>query len=116
MREFLRHLSSLLSAIIPTYVHVPQKSPYPYITLEPELILSGLPWGPRIATFSIKIWSRYTGIIEILRLAKDVETVISNYENHSLIIRESRLELLKDGQTRLHTFKIKTRLLGRTEG
>ncbi len=115
MRELLINLSSLLSAVIPTYVHVPLKTPYPYITLEPDLVLLGLPWGPRVATFSIKIWSRYAGTIEILKLAKEVETVIQNYRNNSLKIRESSLELLKDGQTRLHTFKLKTRLLGRPE-
>lgn len=115
MRELLLNLSSLLSAVIPTYVHVPQKTPYPYITLEPDLVLLGLPWGPRVVTFSIKIWSRYAGTIEILRLAKDVETILQNYSHNSIKIRESSLELLKDGQTRLHTFKVKTRLLGTSE-
>jgi hypothetical protein len=112
MRELLMHLSRPLAEIVPTYIHVPLKTPYPYITLEPDLVLLGLPWGPRIATFSVKIWSRYAGTIEILKLAKQVETIILSYGNNGLKIRESHLELLKDGQTRLHTFKLKTRLPG----
>ena len=112
MREILLNLSRSLANVIPTYVHVPQKTPYPYITLEPELVLVGLPWGPRIATFSVKIWSRYAGTIEILKLAKDVEALILSFEPNTLKIRESQLELLKDGQTRLHTFKLKTRIPG----
>lgn len=112
MRELLLNLSTTLATLCPTFVHVPLHTPYPYITLEPDLVLSGLPWGPQIATFSVKIWSRYAGTIEILNLAKGVEDLLQRYEKTSLKIRESSLEVLNDGQTRRHTFKLAARLQG----
>ena len=112
MRELLLDLLSLFTNVCPTFITVPSKTAYPYITLEPELVLLGLPWGPQVVTFSVKVWSRYAGTHEILKLAKAAEDLIQNYEKVSLKIRESSLVLLKDGQTRLHTFQLKALLKG----
>lgn len=111
MGEFLNTLRTGLSEICPTYTHVPPGTPYPYITIEAEQTLQGLPWGPLMAIVTVKIWSRYTGMKEILKLAKDVEDYL--YEQSfttSLKILESTLTLLDDGQTRVHGFRMKARI------
>lgn len=116
MGEFLKKLSEGLNRICPTFTQVPFQTPYPYITLEAEQILQGLPWGPCMVILTVKIWSRYTGTQEILRFAKDVEAFLQTYGGPafevSLKILESSLVLLKDGQTRVHCFRLKARLPG----
>lgn len=116
MGDFLKELSYSLSRVCPTFLQVPLHTPYPYITLEPEQHLQGYPRGTSIVILSLKIWSRYSGVQEILRLAKNVEELLHGYIpkpiKASLKIGESALVLFKDGQTRLHTFKIKARIRG----
>jgi hypothetical protein len=112
MGKFLYDLSESLTPVCQTFIHVPEKTSYPYITLEPEHTLTGIPWGPKMVVLSIKIWSRHIGTMEILKLARSVEEQIQTFPKASLKIRESHLQVLKDGQTRVHTFKVKARVRG----
>lgn len=111
MGEFLKNMTLGLSHICPTFTQVPFQTVYPYITVEVEQNLQGLPWGPSMVILSVKIWSRYAGTQEILKFAKEVEGFL--YEQSfktSLKILESTLVLLDDGQTRLHCFRLKARV------
>ena len=116
MGEFLKNLAGELNQLCPTFTQVPQHTPYPYITLEGEQILQGVPWGPSMMILSLKIWSRYAGTQEILKIAKNVEEFLNAYcppaLQVSLKILESSLLLLKDGQTRIHCFRLKARISG----
>lgn len=109
MDEFLKKLTTELNQICPAFLQVPFQTPYPYITVEADTLLQGLPWGPSMAIVSVKIWSRYTGIQEVLKFAKAIEELLSLSE-WALKILESTLVMLNDGQTRVHTFRLKTRL------
>lgn len=111
MGELLKNLTAGLGHICPTFTQVPPQSAYPYITLEAEQNLQGLPWGPSMVILSVKIWSRYAGTQEILSLAKEVEGFL--YEQSfktSLKILESTLVFLNDDQTRVHCFRLKARV------
>ena len=111
MGELLKKLTTELGRICPTFTQVPLQTAYPYISLEPEQNLQGLPWGPSMVILNVKIWSRYAGTQEILRFAKEVEEFL--YEQSfeiSLKILESTLVLLEDGQTRVHCFRLKARV------
>jgi hypothetical protein len=112
MGEFLKKLTTGLTQICPTFTQTPLHTPYPFITLEAEQKLQGLPWGPFMVILTVKIWSRYAGTQEILKLAKEVEDFlyVHSFET-SLKILESTLVLLNDGQTRVHTFRLKARVL-----
>lgn len=110
MREFLLSLKQSLEEVCPTYVHVPPRAHYPYITLEPEIFLQGVPWGPLIVRLQVKIWSHYLGTQEVLQFAHQVEEALESYPSASLKILKSVLVLLKDGKTRLHTFDVKARI------
>lgn len=114
MRNLLIDLRTSLGEVCPTFLHVPTKSTYPYITIEPGQSLHGLPWGSTILTLTIKIWSCYTGTREILKLSKCVETRLQKYTPNSfevsLKMLESTLVLLSDGKTRVHSFRLKARL------
>lgn len=116
MGEFLSHLRIGLNQICPTFLQVPSQTPYPYITLEAEQILRGLPWGPYMVMVTVKIWSRYSGTQEILKFSKAIEIFLQDYDPSTfkvgLKILESTLVLLTDGQTRVHTFRLKARLSG----
>ena len=116
MGGLLKNLTIGLEQFCPTFTQVPQQTSYPYITIEVEQMLQGIPWGPSMVMFSIKIWSRYAGTQEILKFAKNVEEFLNSYNlpssQVSLKILESTLVLLKDGQTRLHCFRLKARLPG----
>ncbi len=116
MREMLTDLLKHLNQVCPTFVHVPERAPYPYVTLELEHSLHGYPHGPRIFVVRVKIWSQYKGTLEILKLAKEVEESLDLYNlksfDLSLKIIESSLVLLSDEETRLHTFRLKIRLKG----
>ena len=114
MGEFLIKLETELTQFCPTFTQVPQQTSYPYISIEMDQLLQGMPWGPSIVVLNVKIWSRYCGTFEIFRLAKQVEGFFQHYtEPHaSLKIIESTLTLLKDGQTRQHCFRLKARILG----
>lgn len=113
MGELLKKLLTGLSHICPAFMQVPSQTAYPYITLEADNILQGLPWGPSMVMLNIKIWSRYAGTQEILKFAREVEGFL--YEQSfdvSLKILESTLVLLNDGQTRVHCFRLKARVSG----
>jgi hypothetical protein len=112
MRDLLIDLRQELSSLCPTFLQVPPNTPTPYITIEPGQSLQGLPWGPRIAILTIKVWSRYYGTKEILMLAKGIEGLLQAYRPVSLKISESALILQKDEQTRVHRFRLKARLPG----
>ncbi|MBA3814626.1 MAG: hypothetical protein H0X26_09160 [Alphaproteobacteria bacterium] len=113
MGEFLKKLMTGLNQICPTFTQTPPQTPYPYITLEVEQKLSGLPWGPFMVIVTAKIWSRYPGTQEILKLAKEAEGFLHarSFET-SLKLLESTLVLLNDGQTRVHSFRLKARVMG----
>ena len=117
MHQFLNDLRKKLDRICPTFLQIPHEAPYPYITLEPQQHLVGLPWGPRILLLDIKIWSRYKGTQEILRLTSKVESSLLDSTSFkvSLSIVQSTLGLLTDGQTRKHTFRLKVRLRGNAD-
>lgn len=114
MGRFLKNLAESLDQFCPTFTQVPPQTPYPYITIEAEQMLQGVPWGPSMVILSVKIWSRYAGTQEILKLAKNVEDFLNTYHSPSLQVSlrilESTLVLLKDGQTRIHCFRLKVRL------
>jgi len=111
MGEFLNKMRVALNQICPTFTQTPLQTPYPYITLDVEQKLQGLPWGPLMVVVAVKIWSRYAGTHEILKLAKGVEGFLYEYSfETSLKILESSLVLLKDGQTRVHSFRLKARI------
>lgn len=116
MRDFLIDLATALGQIGPTFLQVPPKTTYPYITIEPEQSLQGLPSGPIILTMAVKIWSRYAGTQEILTLAKGVEDLLQGYAPRffkvSLKVLGSTLILLDDGQTRVYTCRLKARVTG----
>src|SRR4030095_2221995 len=102
MRDLLKDLSHNLQDICPVFLQLPlaeKDISYPYITIEPENFLQGLPWGPSIMTLFVKIWSRYTGTKEILILTKKVEKKLHSYTsatlNVSIKILTSALLLLK---------------------
>jgi hypothetical protein len=116
MGEFLNYLTTGLTHICPAFTQVPPQTVYPYITLEVEQKLQGLPWGPFMVIVSVKIWSRYAGTQEILKLAKAVEEFLSTQTfKGSLKLLESTLVLLNDSQTRVHSFRLKARLSGGTQ-
>ncbi len=111
MGELLKKLTAGLAHICPTFTQTPPQTPYPYITLQADNVLQGLPWGPSMVTLSVKIWSRYRGTQEILKFAKEVEEFL--YEESfeiRLKILESTLVLLNDGVTRVHSFRLKARV------
>lgn len=113
MRKLLKDLKDELGSICPTYIQRPEEISFPHITLVPEQTLCGVPWGPRIACLSIKLWSRYAGTLEILQLGKEVEQRIYNFSSFSLKLTESSLLLLKDERTRLYKFRLKALLPAR---
>jgi len=110
MRDFLLDLTKALTEICPAFLHLPPETPYPYITIEPVSSLQGLPWGPTIITLTIKIWSRYTGTHEILKLARSVEKTVNTYKKSSLKIIKSALTLRADKKTRVHTIHLQARV------
>lgn len=116
MHEFLNDFRQTLNRVCATFLQVPPETYYPYITLEPDLILKGLPWGPTMVTLNVKIWSRYAGTHEIVMFSRRVEQLILTYAPKtlkvSLKILKSTLVLLNDGQTRVHTFHLKVRIAG----
>lgn len=116
MRDILTDLRSTLNEVCPTFLYVPSEPPYPYISIEPGQSLQGLPWGPHILIINIKIWSRYKGTREIVRIVKSIDHLLQRYTlkavKVSLKVTESSLMLLKDEQTRLHTFRLKVRYRG----
>lgn len=113
MGEFLNHLTMGLNHVCPTFTQLPPQTAYPYITVEVEQKLQGLPWGPYMVMLTIKIWSRYAGTQEVLKLAKAVEDFLSTQTfKGSLKLLESTLVLLNDAQTRVHSFRLKARILG----
>jgi len=116
MHEFLSDFRQTLNHVCATFLQVPPQTSYPYITLEPNLVLKGLPWGPTMVTLNVKIWSRYAGTHEIVMFSRRVEQIILTYVPKtlkvSLKIVKSALELLNDGQTRVHTFRLKVRIAG----
>lgn len=113
MRKVLNDMRKLLNEICPTFVQVPPDVPYPYITLEPEHSLIGLPKGPSILILNIRLWSQYKGTMEILKLTRKVEKMLLLRVPQSLKVAlkilESSLLLQKDKETRTHTFSIKLR-------
>jgi hypothetical protein len=110
MRELVLDLTKILGTVCPTFHHVPQEVPYPHITLEPINSLYGLPWGPTIVTVTVKIWSRYAGTQEVLKLAKRVENIIYSYQKGSIKLMESALFHLKEEAIRVHTFRLKVKV------
>ena len=114
MRKFLSDLRTNLNQICPTFLHVPPQTVYPYVTIEVEQSLQGLPWGPRVVKLSVKVWSQYKGTQEILKLAKGIENHLQKYSSSvlsvSLKVLESTLVFLPEGQTRVHTFRVLARL------
>ena len=111
MGEFLKKLTTGLEHICPTFTQVPPQTAYPYISLEPEQNLQGLPWGPSMVILSVKIWSRYAGTQEVLKFAKEVEGFLDEQSFVGCLkILESTLVLLEDGQTRVHCFRLKARV------
>jgi hypothetical protein len=110
MRKFCSDLTKALSRICPAFLQVPPEAPYPYITVEPQTSLQGLPWGPTLATLKVKIWSRYAGTQEILKMARKAEQIFYIQQQGSLKIMQSALTLLTDKQTRVHTFSLKARI------
>ncbi|EKE10377.1 MAG: hypothetical protein ACD_16C00043G0004 [uncultured bacterium] len=113
MRKLLNELRNDLSLICPTHIQRPEEVFFPHITLVPEQSLYGVPWGPRIACISIKLWSRYAGTLEILRLGYEVEQRLYAFSPFSLKLMESSLHLLKDERTRLYKLRLKALLPGR---
>ena len=111
MRDLLLDLTQALNSVCPAFLHLPPETLPPYITVEPVSSLQGLPWGPTIVTFTIKIWSRYAGIYEILRLGKGVEKILENYTKSSLKIIKSALTLLSDKETRVQTLHLQARVM-----
>jgi hypothetical protein len=116
MRDLLTDLRTTLEEVCPTFLEVPPKTPFPYITIEPGKSLRGYPWGPLIVTITIKIWSDYSGTKEILTLSKTLEKLLQSYTpiafQVSLKMLESTLMLLTDEKIRVHTFRLKARLQG----
>ncbi|OJW50569.1 MAG: hypothetical protein BGO67_05705 [Alphaproteobacteria bacterium 41-28] len=116
MREFLIDLRTTLAEVCPTFLQVPHKTPYPYITIEPGHYLQGFPWGPLIATLTIKIWSDYAGTKEILSLGRAVEKRLRTYApttfEVSLKVEKSSLMLQADEKIRVHTLRLRARLRG----
>jgi hypothetical protein len=116
MREFLIDLRTTLTEVCPTFLQVPLKTPYPYITIEPGHYLQGFPWGPLIVTLTIKICSDYAGTKEILSLARAVEKRLRRYTSTTfevgLKMEKSSLMLLVDEKIRVHTILLKARLRG----
>lgn len=116
MRKLLNDIRKMLNELCPTFVQTPDDVPYPYITLEPEQNLTGIPWGPSILVMKIRLWSQYKGTMEILKLTRKVEKMLLLKVPKSLKIAlkilESSLVLQKDKETRTHTFFIKLRYHG----
>lgn len=116
MRDLLTDLRTTLAEVCPTFLEVPPKTAYPYITIEPGQSLQGYPWGPLIVTLTIKVWSDYAGTKEILSLSKTVEKLLQGYAptafEVSLKMVESTLMHLRDEKIRVHTFRLKARLRG----
>lgn len=114
MRKFISDLRKSLNQVCPAFIHVPPQTATPYITLEVEQSLQGLPWGPRIVKLNIKIWSQYKGTQEVLKLAKSIENHLHTYSSSalgvSLKLLESTLAFLPNTQTRVHTFCLCARL------
>lgn len=114
MRKFISDLRKSLSQVCPAFLHVPPQTPTPYVTLEVEQSLQGLPWGPRVVKLNVKVWSQYKGTQEVLKLAKSVEEHLHTYSSSalgiSLKLLESTLVFLPDTQTRVHTFRVHARL------
>lgn len=110
MGEFFFDLIKALRQICPAFLHLPPDVAYPHITVEPTNSLTGLPWGPTVLNFSVKIWSHYAGTKEILKMAKNVEAALNTYQKGSLKVMKSALSLLEDGKTRVHTFQVKAKI------
>lgn len=110
MRSFLIHLTKTLSAVCPAYLQPPEAAVYPHMLVEPLHSLKGLPGGPTIVTFTIKLSSRYPGTKEILKLGIDVEKTIHSYQKSSLKLLKSALSFSPEKKIRLHTFHVKGRI------
>lgn len=110
MRSFLTDLLQALNSFCPTFLHLPQDTPYPHITLEEISSLTGLPAGPLLLTFTLKIRSRYAGTKEILTLLHQVESILKNYPKGSCKVMKSFLSLVPEGDTRIHTLHVKAKV------
>ena len=110
MREFFTDLIVLLSPLCPTFLQLPPKVPYPHITVEDITSLCGLPAGPTLLSFSLKIWSQYAGTKEILKTLHEVEAIIGTYQKARMKVMKSFLTVLSDGKTRVHTLHLKARV------
>lgn len=110
MRNFFPHLTKTLSTICPAYLHLPEKAPYPHMVVEPLHSLSGLPGGPVIVTFTLKLLSNYSGTKEILKLGNDAQQSLTTYPKASLKILKSALSFIPEKKIRLHTFHVKGRI------
>lgn len=110
MRKFLADLTVALGRYCPTFVNLPLEVPYPHITLEEIHSLSGLPGGPTLINFKLKIWSRYAGVREILTILKHIESSFRTYPTARFKIMKSFLSLFPDDLKRVHTLHVKARI------
>ena len=110
MGNFYFDLTNVLNKICPAFLSLPADVDYPHLTVEPANFLTGLPWGPTVLNFSVKICSRYAGTKEILKMARNVEEALCSYKIGSLKVIKSSLSLLEDGETRVHTFQVKAKI------
>jgi hypothetical protein len=110
MREFFTDLIHVLSPLCPTFLQLPPEVPYPHMTVEEITSLCGIPAGPTLLSFSLKIWSQYAGTKEILKTLHEVENLIITYQKGRMKIMKSFLTLLSDGKTRVHTLHLKARV------
>jgi hypothetical protein len=110
MREFFKDLINTLNLLFPTFLQLPPEVPFPHITVEKITSLYGIPSGPTVLSFSLKIWSQYPGTKEILKTLHDVEVFINSYQKGQIKIMKSFLSTLPDGRTRVYTIHLKARV------
>lgn len=111
MHEIAVNLINTFTQVCPTFLSVPHPVPYPHMTVEPKSELKGMPRGPTVAIITLKIWSRYAGLREILLLKKEAESKMEAYPLGSIKLMDSILSLGEDKITHVHTFRLKVRSL-----
>lgn len=75
---------------VPVYDAVPMNTPYPYVTIDSELMSNASPLSGRkraIRLMYLSVWSDYRGQAEVKRLNAEIETAL---DGRPLVLADGR--------------------------